>query len=593
MEPTKPKSGKSIDACKENCPLSKKETILKVEVKSYFWIRKEDGTLLPSSGNYNLRVRNFGAIEVLGAKVTLVEKGLTCRTTKGENKSYSIELHAVNIGKKYAPAEFHIKPALDKKETYTLLIEPHEDRRSTGPAGKSTKGKVSTSDNDLEARMYRSTKVFVQINDLGKAVKAWVPWTQNAEKSNSQPKDKKPTNVKPWEWNFANAWVEGESSDTVYVDLKPDWWSGFSKKNVDRKKRLNKDKVDSIDLISLHNTGACSDGEEHHFIWVGKPPRNVDSYKSIGAALQQGMSKNGFAGHYYVDLDGHVVKIYDEKTLVTMHTDKDDSNHPPKCNGTWLGTSTNSRSIGIETARPWNGFQEWNENGHTTKPLDHLRQAQFESMVRLIKDLQSTEVHGTEKEAHVAIPRHRIIGHSDGGYGHNGTCPGCDYWWELLEKKGLGMIFPDDLTGEIVPDPYPNEYPEYIDWFKKKGNKLVKDSAADVVSKIIQDLKDIGYEVRGQTFQSAAFAIERFQRHFYSGSRYHFRYWVLEERDKWQKGALDGREGQTPSSIEVDRRLALGIMAVANFVRQSERQWNQMQQLRKSQQRLEKLDLKF
>lgn len=564
---TDPKKSKQpIDACTESCPASKEETILIVQVKSYFWIRKEDGTLLPSGGPYNRRIRNFSAIEVLDANVTLVEKGLTLRTSEGQH------------GEKYAPAEFHIKPRL-RKDRYTLFIEPPEARRSMGPAGKSTKGKVSKKANDLKARMYRSARVFVEINDLGKAVAAWVPWMPNAEKSESNPKDPKPPGAKPWDWNFASAWIEGECSDTVYVDLKPDWWSGFSSMNKDRKKRMKEQKVDQqIDLIVLHNTGAISNGDES----------NVN-YKSIGAAMITGMK--GAAGHYYVDLDGHVVKLYDERTVVTMHTDM----KPGKCSGTWLGKSANARSIAIETARPWLGFQEWNQEGHTVKALDHLRKSQFDSIVRLIENLQSVEGNRAgneekEPEIPIAIPPHRIIGHSDGGDAHGGTCPGCDYWWDLLEKKGVGMIFPDDLTLDKVPEPYPNEDPVYTEWFR--DNERVTENATKVVEKLIQDLKDIGYEVRGKTMQSCAFAIERFKRHFYSGSRYHLRYETLKKRDKHQIGALDSRGGVTPST-SVDRRLVLGIRAIADYVRSRQQLWNDMQETRRSAQRLEQLNLKF
>lgn len=462
-------AGGAVQQCSK-----KKRSYLKVHVKSYFRIRHKDGKLTPSKRNKEARRIGYLLGGVLDATVSITGTTATDRTSKAKNRN------------KYALAKLDVTDVADG--TYTLHVEPPAARKNTGPAGPATNGNVGKNKRDLTARKYRSVDVKVEIKDK-KAVKA-------------------STNTAV---NYANAWVTDGPSDTVYVDLKPDWWGGkkYGKRNPQG--------AAGIDLIVLHNTGAIGDGDDK-------------GTRFISAAIGQGLTS--FAGHYYVDLEGHIVKLYDDAKHLA-----------------WHAPGANLRSVGIECVRPYQGFQEL-KNG-SIEPLTFLQQAQYDSIKRLIQDLQST----------YGIAAHRIMGHCDA---NKLPCPGCDYWWEKLEADGLGIVLQEPPASS--PDS------EYVNWFETKKKKHIDGKADEAVrKKVIDDLADIGYDVSGHRWTSKVVkAIRSFRCHFYSGSRFHLRYPHKAKKavsfPANSGGTYGGKAGHAGDG-KVDYGLARRIRSVADYVR--------------------------
>jgi N-acetyl-anhydromuramyl-L-alanine amidase AmpD len=463
---------------------------LKVEVKSYFRILQPDGRMTPSGKKpENDRIGKSLFFGVLDAEAEIKGKNIKGNTAKGN---------------KYTPAILDITCLEDG--TYTLHVEPPASRKSKGPAGPDTKGKEAKTVNDLEARMYQPVDVSVRIAGR-KAVEAKTVFRVN----------------------YANAWVKNSPSDTVFIDLKPDWWGGISGKKSARDKK--------IDLIVLHNTGANSDGDDK-------------GTRKFAAALRTGLEK--FCAPYYVDLDGHVVKLYDEAKWATWHAG----------DSTYGGESSNKYGVGIEICRPLEGFQL--REGGSVKPLEGLRKAQFDSVARLTGDLQTA----------YKIPKYRITGHCDG---HKAGCPGCDFWWERLEAIGQGMV--------LQEPPLTNEDPDYAKWFESHTHINAK-ASEEIIGLINKDLEDIGYKIKPKKpkkgyikewSQLTVKAVKWFQYHFHSGARYHLRFEYkgkpkkLKDTGVWEKNSLDGgraggKQGVAPPGT-VDRDLARRIRAVADYVR--------------------------
>ncbi len=480
--PKKPSEGADATApatgSVQQCASKTKRSYLKVHVKSYFRIRHKDGRLSPSKRKKEARRISYLLGGVLDATVSITGTATKDRTSKGATR------------KKYALARLDITDVADG--TYTLHVEPPASRKSTGPAGPTTNGKVGKNPKDLTARKYRSVNVSVEIKNK-QAVKVSTTAVVN----------------------YANAWVTDSPSGTVYVDLKPDWWGGLSKKNRNR----NPQGATGIDLIVLHNTGAIGDGDDK-------------GTRFLSAAIGQGLK--AYCGHYYVDLDGHIVKLYDDAKRVAAHA-----------------VGSNSRSVGIECVRPLNGFQNLKDGN--IEPLTFLQQAQYDSIQRLIQDLQT--IYG--------IAAHRIMGHCDS---NKLSCPGCDYWWDRLESNGLGMLLQEPAANTGSADS------EYVKWFETKKKQYINGKAGKTVrKKVIADLADIGYNVSGHEWTSKVVkAILSFQCHFYSGSRFHLRYPRKTKKAVKFPANSGGTYGGKPGSggnKRVDYKLARRIRSVADYVR--------------------------
>jgi hypothetical protein len=201
-------SDKSCSGTSEKCTSQENSKVyLYVDVKSFFKIQHEDGTLAPlKQKDAGKRIQSLALCGVLAAEVTMAGRtGKTAKVIINKDGSYK---WWENV---YKPAKLDITGLSDGD--YTLTVKPPPDRLSTRPAGPYESGYKAAKHNDLaKAFKYREVKDIKVTIKCGKADKAWIERVEGWKEM-------------PWEWTFKNAWVERPQSDTVYVDIKPDWWS--------------------------------------------------------------------------------------------------------------------------------------------------------------------------------------------------------------------------------------------------------------------------------------------------------------------------------------------------------------------------------
>ena len=286
------------------------------------------------------------------------------------------------------------------------------------------------------------------------------------------------------------------------VDWKPDW---VRAKNIDERqppKSLRssppgeKQAAKRIDAVVLHRTGA----------------------PAIGSSLSKFTSTN-ICSHYLVDIDGFVVKLV-----------------PEAYRGAHAGTGAvwdkeyvvNDFSIGIELV---------NEKG--TFPGQ-----QMQALVDLLTRLKATH----------SIKPERVLGHceveklekaNNGMITNNrDDCPGKEFDWPLLEKKGLALaphatrlpphrFFRDNRDASLVPT--------NSDRKRRYGEKssTVTSRGSDVIGTIQDDLTAIGYDgeptaserkalklaghdvfaTRGEYDRVMELTVRRFQRRFLGDTR--------------------------------------------------------------------------
>jgi N-acetyl-anhydromuramyl-L-alanine amidase AmpD len=272
------------------------------------------------------------------------------------------------------------------------------------------------------------------------------------------------------------------------IDWKPVWMRSPMKQS--EQARVGSD----IDLIVVHRTGGSRIG----------PP--------INTFLNGHNDKNA---HYVVDRDGHVIKTAEDLRRANQA-------------GTsrWRGrTGLNASSIGIEMV---------NETGP-------FPSAQYASLTRLVEELRG---------AYPTIPAHRILGHSDIATtkgqpsllsGRRAEDPGLEFDWQLLERRGLGMVplatslgsyYAGIFSGAIGASPITlrrgdrDPSPGHVAII---GGVSRPDFSGTPIRELHEDLEHIGYSVRPSGGASGAYglhcerAVDRFQRHFFAGSRKQFR----------------------------------------------------------------------
>jgi N-acetylmuramoyl-L-alanine amidase len=268
--------------------------------------------------------------------------------------------------------------------------------------------------------------------------------------------------------------VTAYKDDELCIDLKPDWIKTTA--GVKARKK-------SIDLIVVHHTGG----------------------RTIGSALSEAISAKG--PHYEIDPEGHVVKFV---------KDADIAAHAGfSC---WDGqTGCNDYAIGIEIVH-------WQPGLKDKTPQPPVTEAQYRSLITLLKAIVKDH----------SLKPHRIVGHSDirttkaDQYllgPDRQTCPGGMFEWTRLEAEGLGMI-PKD--GVEIEDDWGGYFESYTDPLrfgdsdKKKvfGGKTRKD-VSGVIAELQRDLQGIGYSVKvnGEFDEYTRQAVDRFKRHFFTGTR--------------------------------------------------------------------------
>jgi N-acetyl-anhydromuramyl-L-alanine amidase AmpD len=266
--------------------------------------------------------------------------------------------------------------------------------------------------------------------------------------------------------------VTAFDEDELCIDLKPDWM----KTSAGVKKRTQ-----GTDLIVIHHTGG----------------------EVIGPALNEALTAKG--PHYEIDNEGHVVKFVADDS-VAAHAGV----------SRWGGKEgCNANAIGIEIVH----FQP---AGKVAPPA--IEEAQYQALIKLLKGLVDK----------LGIKSHRIVGHSDirttkadplllGS--DRQTCPGGMFEWTRLEDAGLGMIPKQGVEIEDDWGGYFETYQEALrfgdsDTTKTYGGKRRKD-VSGVIRELQLDLAGIGYSVKmsGEFDEHTRQAVDRFKRHFFTGSR--------------------------------------------------------------------------
>lgn len=273
---------------------------------------------------------------------------------------------------------------------------------------------------------------------------------------------------------LTHAHVTAFKNDELCIDIKPDWLKTSAKP----KKRGK-----AIDLILVHHTGG----------------------QTIGGAIAQAIKALG--PHYEIDPEGHVVKFVDDGNLCS-HAGA----------SFWDGkTSCNAFAIGIEIVH-------WKPTKGDKTPHPPVTEAQYTSLIKLLKLLV---------KEHKLKP-HRIVGHSDVRTTDKDprllgpdrqTCPGKMFEWTRLEAEGLGII---PKKGVTIEDDWGGYFESYSDPLrfgdsdKKRvfGGKRRKD-VSGVIAEMQRDLLGIGYSVKvtGEFDKYTKEAVDRFKRHFFTGTR--------------------------------------------------------------------------
>jgi N-acetyl-anhydromuramyl-L-alanine amidase AmpD len=260
------------------------------------------------------------------------------------------------------------------------------------------------------------------------------------------------------------------TGDSIEIDWKPDW---VSARKTDSRSDLETVNVRlTREMISERPMGLLSSGKG--IIVLHRTHEN-----DIGSSINKFVSGEENA-HYIIDLDGHVVKMVDDKESAAHHAGP---------NAQWEGTApVNAFSIGIELV---------NESG--TFP-----HAQMSGLISLLDKLRKS----------FKIPRDRVLAHCEvrrfeeqGGLLVNPRqgCPGPEFDWPLVEKNGHATqpSFREDVTLPSGFDEFFQENPDDVLMYPNsdrgkgaygKKRRALPSGRHDLISQIQRNLFEIGYE---------------------------------------------------------------------------------------------------
>lgn len=259
--------------------------------------------------------------------------------------------------------------------------------------------------------------------------------------------------------------------NSIDIDWKPDWISVTPERKRDdapvhpvgQKEATEK----ASELLAagkwaivIHRTTSNNIGSSLHDF--------IQNYKNKGA-------------HYLIDLDGHIVKLIDDRNWMAWHAGPD---------AQWQGKQpVNAFSIGIEIVNA------------TGSQYTH---AQMSSLFTLIDKLRKA----------YKIPRERVLAHCEvralegkGAKRNNPKeeCPGFEFDWPILEKNGHATFprFREDL--KLPPgfdDFFLNNAQDalrYQNTDEKGGrygkkNRSLPSGRSDLVAQLQRNLMTIGYE---------------------------------------------------------------------------------------------------
>jgi AmpD protein len=291
----------------------------------------------------------------------------------------------------------------------------------------------------------------------------------------------------------------GAGTNPVRVLLQPIFFRGLHQ-------IPNARQYGQITLIVIHQTAGSTNigGTLSHF---------SNPYKD--------MPKKRGSAHYVISAEA-------EPQIVKVVQDSGLAGHAAPIGLSWWSGSpdVNNFSIGIELSHkaktPW-------------------PEAQISALMGLLELLL---------DAYPSISRHRIVGHTDVLL-IDRDCPGLEFDWVVLEKFGLGLVpRAGALPLESVYGGFfalrPQEHLRLGDrdggrvwgggkaWPKPagpvaeagpapaaRGSQPSDTVTGNPIRELQTDLRDIGYfvDLHGDFDAKTQFAVERFQKHFFSGSR--------------------------------------------------------------------------
>ncbi|NUQ73681.1 MAG: N-acetylmuramoyl-L-alanine amidase [Polyangiaceae bacterium] len=289
------------------------------------------------------------------------------------------------------------------------------------------------------------------------------------------------------------------TGDSLEIDWKPDW---ITARRADPR---NSEEVidDRMKGKSERPIGLFTSGQG---IIVLHRPDVAD----MGSVLNKFLNGKENA-HYVIDVDGHVVKMIDDKDNMSSHAGK---------GAQWEGKSpVNAFSIGIELV---------NEKGPFPR-------AQMSSLITLLDKLRKT----------YRIPRDRVLAHcevrpfdpdGDSWVNPRQECPGYEFDWPILEKNGhatqpsfrenatlpsgFDEFFLNSLDDMLL---YPNS--DIGEGKYGKKNRSLPSGRHDLVSQIQRNLYEIGYERPPEPWKPGKFdvrtelLVKRFQGRYMTGAR--------------------------------------------------------------------------
>lgn len=275
-------------------------------------------------------------------------------------------------------------------------------------------------------------------------------------------------------------WAADSSPGLLPVDLKPVWMQ--SKRHGG---------AITPTLIVVHHTGG---------------PQITGALNRLLAPKDPDPNQNASA-HYIIDLDGHVVKINQDKV-----------NGWHAGGSSWAGRRrVNEFSIGIEIVHQSGLYPE----------------AQYVALEGLLARL--LDAYG--------IPQRGIVGHSDiclnrqGFLGEKSGDPGVTFEWLRLENRNWGLVLPAILPNVYYGGLFQNqdfltdaERARSIPIVLREGDR---DSSSRYsgrvrngvpgrpIQELQEDLAHVGYHlsVNGAYDRATSQAVRMFQDHFFSGTR--------------------------------------------------------------------------
>lgn len=373
--------------------VSSATTVLQVRLYTEFRLPPE--TTPGDKGETTARWLGFGAsgIRQLEATVTVTRRagataGRLPRATNSRNGTLEV-------------------PGLDDG-LWRVLIEPSSSETSISPAGADPDGdhglgKGSTPNNGTYQVEYRSVLIDVDVRS-GRIVKAEIATAKPSRRPH----------------HATLFWVNiGESPglQVLEVDWRPDFLRRYqpSKAKVlirpsQVKRKPLWDKIPSHKkLIMVHHTAG---------------------YKVGGALSTFTLPSLNAGAHFVVDVDGHVVRMADDRYW-TQHGGGGKKQRPPSWDNKTAPT-VNDRAIGIENVHGGIVDQIFGSKSVEKKERP-FSDAQYETLIGLIEDLKAT----------YGVTSRRVIGHQDATL--KGGCPSPFFEWERLEVAGVALA-PETLS---------------------------------------------------------------------------------------------------------------------------------------------------